>query len=177
MENCKQSHNKSVCTFPRCTFFTWLWLAINVIHSTVDNLALPVMLGDVEAGAASLNLTAGIDCLADSRPVSCETLSFPSSTFFPHLDLLSYLLSLFMSPFSVSCPSSYRLPSYVSWHSVAFCRGERSDTAPYRTVAHGHWLFFGSDGVVRAIKWDKLSLKASGSFTMCLDDIISVRQR
>lgn len=177
MESCWQSHDKSVCTFPHCTFFTWLWLAFNVIHSTVDNLALPVMLGAVETGAASLNLTAGIDCLADSRPVSCETLSFPSSTSFPHLDLLSYLLSLFMSHFSVSCPGSYRLPSHVSWHGVAFCRGERSDTAPCCTVAHGHWLFMGSDGVVRAIKWDKLSLKASGSFTMCLDDIISKRQR
>lgn len=134
MENCKQSHNKSVCTFPRCTFFTWLWLTINVIHSTVDNLALPEMLGDVEAGAASLNLTAGIDCLADSRPVSCETLSFPSSTFFPHLDLLS-LLSIVIVHVPFLCFMPQLLPSsllcFMTQRSLLQRWEERHRSLPY----------------------------------------------
>lgn len=80
MENSLQSYNESEA-YERSVFrhVSDSFDSSLKRFSTVDNPVLLAMLG-VEARAASLNLNGGIDCLADSRPVSCEMLSSPSSS-------------------------------------------------------------------------------------------------
>lgn len=98
-----------------------LWLIVPLkCFSTVDNSVLPGKLSDVEAGPASLKLSGGIDCLAASRLVSCETLSFRSSS-----SSSSSFRFTVSSPVTVrdaflcSRPWLPRSSSHVPWHSVA----------------------------------------------------------
>lgn len=87
-----------------------------------------------------------------------------------------FLLSLFMAHFSVWCPA----PASLLTCSMTSCRlwwGAGSFAALWRMLTHSHWLFLQKDRIIAAIKWDKVSLKAAGSFSIRSHDIISERQR
>lgn len=103
--------------------------------SSTDNVVLPGKLSDVKAGPASLKLGGGIDCMADSRLVSCETLSLRSSS----SSSSSFRFTVFPTvtvhdAFLCFMPQLLASSSHVSWRSVAF------DEVRVATLLLGVWL-------------------------------------
>lgn len=109
------------------------------LFRTVDNLVLSATLCAVEAGAASLTLSGGIDCLAASRPVSCETLSFPSSSSFSSFGFTVFPTVTVHVPFVCFMPQLL-LSSAIGG---AFDEVRGATHSSVCVLAHGRCLFLG----------------------------------